>query len=252
MDIKDSVALVTGGNRGIGEAFVRALLEAGAKKVYVGTRTVSNADHLVKEAPGRAVALELDVTNPDQIAKAAAACADVNILVNNAGAFEMKTLMTAPDLSFARKEMELNYFGPLAMCRAFAPILKKSKESAIVNVLSAGGIVAVPGMGGYSPSKFAARAMSTCIRAELAEQGTSVSALIVGSVDTRMASHVEGYKEPPSAIAKAGLNAIRKGVGEMDTDYMAMQVRAMKALDPKGQEKAFARSLKGERVTTGR
>jgi short-subunit dehydrogenase len=138
------------------------------------------------------------------------------------------------------------------MCRAFAPILKQHRESAIANVLSAGGIVAVPGMGGYSPSKFAARAMSTCIRAELTEQNTKVTALIVGSVDTRMASHVQGYKETPSTIADAGLRAISKGVDEVDTDVMASQVRAMLQLDPKAQERAFARSLKGERVTTGR
>ena len=252
MEIKDSVALVTGGNRGIGEAFVRAFLAAGAKRVYVGTRTLENAKHLVAESPDCVVAIELDVTNPAHISQAATKCGDVSILVNNAGQFLMKTLIGAPDMSAARAEMESNYFAPLAMCRAFAPILKQYAESAIANVLSAGGIVAVPGMGGYSPSKFAARAMSTCIRAELAAQNTKVTALIVGSVDTRMASHVEGFKESPAAIAEAGLKAIRRGVDEVDTDFMAVNVRAMLQLDPKAQERAFARSLKGERVTTGR
>jgi NAD(P)-dependent dehydrogenase (short-subunit alcohol dehydrogenase family) len=252
MEIKDSVALVTGGNRGIGEAFVRAFVTAGAKRVYVGSRILANAKHLVEEAPDTVVAVELDVTNPSHIAQAAAQCADVSVLVNNAGQFSMKTLIGAADMAAARAEMEANYFAPLAMCRAFAPILKQYPESAIANVLSAGGIVAVPGMGGYSPSKFAARAMSTCIRAELAAQNTTVTALIVGSVDTRMASHVEGFKESPATIAEAGLKAIRKGIDEVDTDFMATQVRAMLQLDPKGQERAFARSLKGERVTTGR
>lgn len=252
MDIKDSVALVTGGNRGIGEAFVRAFIEAGAAKVYVGTRKVENAKHLVDEFGDKVVAVELDVSRPDQIEAAAARCQDVSILVNNAGLFAMQTLMQAPDLSTARAEMETNYFGPLAMCRAFAPILAKHPKSAIANVLSAGGIVAVPGMGGYSPSKFAGRAMTTCVRAELAPQNTSVTALVVGSVDTRMASHVEGYKEPPSAIAKAGLDAIRKGASEVDTDFMAIDVRAQLARDPKALEMAMRRSLAGERVTTGR
>ncbi|WP_296596326.1 SDR family oxidoreductase [Phenylobacterium sp.] len=251
MEIKDSVALVTGGNRGIGEAFVRAFLAAGAAKVYVGTREVANAQHLVDE-DARVVAVQLDVSKPEQIEAAAAKCQDVSILVNNAGQFSMQTLLKAPDLSAARAEMETNYFGPLAMCRAFAPILARHKESAVANVLSAGGIVAVPGMGGYSPSKFAGRAMSTCLRAELAAQNTSVTALIVGSVDTRMASHVEGFKETPATIAEAALKAIRKGATEVDTDFMAVDVRANLARDPAGFELQMRRSLSGERVTTGR
>lgn len=252
MEFKDSVALVTGGNRGIGEAFVRAFLAAGAARVYVATRDVANARRLVEEGGGRVVPVTLDVSKPEQIEAAAARCQDVSILVNNAGQFCMQTLMTAPDLSAARSEMEVNYFGPLAMCRAFAPILGRHKESAIANVLSAGGIVAVPGMGGYSPSKFAGRAMTTCVRAELAAQNTSVTALIVGSVDTRMASHVEGFKETPDTIAQAGLKAIRKGADEVDTDFMAVDVRANLARDPKALELSMRRSLSGERVTTGR
>lgn len=252
MEIKDSVALVTGGNRGIGEAFVRAFLEAGAARVYVGARDVANAGHLVNEGQGRVIAITLDVSRPDQIEAAAARCHDVSILVNNAGQFSMQTLMGAPDLTAARDEMEVNYFGPLAMCRAFAPILGRQKESAIANVLSAGGLVAVPGMGGYSPSKFAGRALATCLRAELAAQNTSVTALIVGSVDTRMASHVEGFKETPATIAKAGLKAIRKGADEVDTDFMAIDVRANLARDPKALELQMRRSLSGDRVTTGR
>lgn len=252
MEIKNSVALVTGGNRGIGEAFVRGFLEAGAARVYVGTRDVTNAEHLVNQGKGRVIAVALDVSRSDQIEAAAARCQDVSILVNNAGQFSMQTLMGAPDLTAARDEMEVNYFGPLAMCRAFAPILGRHKESAIANVLSAGGLVAIPGMGGYSPSKFAGRALATCMRAELAGQNTSVTALIVGSVDTRMASHVEGFKETPASIAKAGLKAIRKGADEVDTDFMAIDVRANLARDPKAFELQMRRSLSSAPVTTGR
>lgn len=252
MDIKNSVALVTGGNRGIGEAFVRAFVAAGAAKVYVGARDVASAQHLVDESGGKVVAIALDVTKPETITAAAAQCQDVTIVVNNAGQFGMQTLLKAPDLETARLEMEVNYFGPLGMSRAFAPILAKSPESTIVNVLSAGGLVAVPGMGGYSPSKFAARAMSTCLRAELAPQNTNVVALIVGSVDTRMASHVEGFKETPATIAEAGLKAIKRKADEVDTDFMAIDVRANLARDPKGFELQMRRSLAGERVTTGR
>ena len=252
MDIKDSVALVTGANRGIGEAFVRALLAAGAAKVYVGARDPASAAHLAAEAPGRAVPLRLDVTKPDQIGAAAAACGDVSILVNNAGAFLNQRLIGAGSLEAAREEMEVNYFGPVGLARAFAPILAKNGGGAIVNVLSSGGLVAVPAMGGYSPSKFAGRAATTCVRAELAGQGTQVTALIVGSVDTRMAAHVAGRKEKPEDIAAAGLTAIKRGIDELDTDAMAIEVRASLARDPKALERGMARMLGQSQVSTGR
>lgn len=250
--IEGSVALVTGGNRGIGEAFVRALIAGGAARVYVGARDPANADHLVAEGGGRIVALKLDVSQPDQIVEAARTATDVSILVNNAGAFLNQRLIGAETIDAAREEMEVNYFGLLGMCRAFAPVLKANGGGAIVNVLSSGGVVAVPAMGGYSPSKFAARAASTSIRAELARQGTSVSALIVGSVDTRMAAHVGGAKERPEDIAKIGLSAIKRGLDEIDTDRMAIEVRAHKARDPKAQERALARMLDMDVISTGR
>jgi NAD(P)-dependent dehydrogenase (short-subunit alcohol dehydrogenase family) len=252
MEIADSVALVTGGNRGIGEAFVRAFVAAGARRVYVGTRRLDAAAHLVAEAPDRIVAIELDVADEGSIARAARDCSDVTILVNNAGQFFRQTLLTAPDLSSARTEMEVNYFGPLAMCRAFAPTLARSPQSAIANVLSAGGLVAVPIMGGYSPSKFAARAMSTCLRAELAAQRTTVTALFVGSVDTRMASHVKGAKEKPETIAAAGLAAIRRGAEEVDTDPMAVEIRAATIREPEALARRFAKQIGATEIRTGR
>lgn len=252
MDIQHCTALVTGGNRGIGEAFVRALLAAGARKVYVGTRHLPDAEHLLRAHPDQIVPVALDVTDPAQIAAAATTCTDIALLVNNAGAFLNQTLMGAPDLTAARLEMEVNYFGPLQLCRALAPALRAQGGGAILNVLSAGALVAVPGMGGYSPSKFAARAATNCIRAELASQGTQVTALIVGSVDTRMAAHVEGRKEHPDTIAQAGLAALRKRQDEVDTDIMAVEMRAALARDPKALERSLARQLGATRLHTGR
>ena len=252
MKVAGGVAIVTGGNRGIGEAFVTCFLEAGAAKVYIGTRKLEAASDLVEKYPGRAIAVELDVTNESQVQAAAAQCQDVNIVVNNAGAYGDETLIGAPDMSSARLEMEVNYFGVLSMCRNFAPVLAANDGGAIVNVLSAGAILAVPNMGGYSPSKFAQRALTTCVRAELSDQNTQVSCLVVGSVDTRMASHVQGLKEPPEVIAKAGIKAIEKDIPEMDTDFFAINIRAAIARDPAHMEKQMAKALKLTTLSTGR
>ncbi|HEX8412580.1 MAG TPA: SDR family oxidoreductase [Sphingomicrobium sp.] len=243
MKIEGCTAIVTGGNRGIGEGFVQELLDAGAKRVYVAARKLADAKEAAL-ADERLVPIQLDVTKADEITAAAAIATDVDLVVNNAGAFNNVTLLTAPDETSMRQEIETNYLGPVAMIRAFAPILKANGGGAVVNVLSAGGIVAVPNMGGYSPSKFAMRAASDCLRAELAPQGTTVHALIVGSVDTRMASHVTWQeKSSPRTIGKAGLTAVRHGIDEHDTDPHAVSVRAFLARDPATLKKAMADAL---------
>lgn len=243
MQIEGCVALVTGANRGIGLGFVRQLIRRGARRVYVASRTLTDAETLAAEVPSRLTPIELDVTNPQQVARAANTCPDVSLLINNAGAFSMHTLLEAPDLEACRQEMEVNYFGMLAMCRAFAPVLKQNGGGAIANVLSAGAIRAVPEMGGYGPSKFAARAASNCLRAELAPQGTSVTALIVGSADTRMAAHIKQAKATPEDIAASSLAAIEQGIEEHDTDPGAIAARAHLARDPAGLAKLMAERL---------
>ncbi len=247
MKIEGCVAIVTGANRGIGEGFVQELLDQGAARVYVGARSLADAKAACA-SDARRVPVELDVTNAAQVAAAAALARDVDLVINNAGAFNRMTLLEAPDMNAARQEIETNYLGMLAMVRAFAPILKANGGGAIVNVLSAGGIVAVPNMGGYSPSKFAARAASDCLRAELEPQGTHVAALIVGSVDTRMAEHVTWQaKSTPRDIARAGLFAAAHKIDEHDTDVHAVSVRAFLARDPATLKRSMAKALQDGR-----
>lgn len=252
MEIKDCIALVTGANRGIGAAFVAAFLEAGAKKVYAACRNPEAHDMELDASDDRVVMVALDVTDAESIAGLAADCSDLQVLVNNAGYYADIPLLAAPEIDAARQEMEVNYFGPLQLSRAFAPVMAANGGGAIVNVLSAAAIVPVPNMGGYSTSKFATRAMGVCLRAELLDQGTQVHNLIVGSIDTRMASHVQGNKESPMTVAKAGLRAVRKNIPEVDTDDFAVNVRATLARDPARLEQQMAAALKLETLHTGR
>ena len=245
-----SVALVTGANRGIGLAFVRELIARGAKKVYAGVR---DPDRLTDEFAGlSAKVVPLDVTDPAAVGAAADACPDVSLLVNTAGLFTNTRLVLTSDPDAARREMEVNYFGVLNMTRAFAPVLGASGGGHIVNVLSVAGAFPAPFMGGYSPAKAAALFLSSITRSELADQGTEVIALIVGSVDTRMAAHVRGRKEDPRAIVRTGLDALDRGEHLTDTDFMAIDARARYARDPVRYERGMTRLLKATVMDTGR
>lgn len=244
MKVEGCTALVTGGNRGIGQGFVEELIDAGARKVYVGSRNPADIPESYADYGDKVEIIQLDISDPEHVAAAAERAQDVTLLVNNAGVFHMTTLMTAPTMDDMRSEMEVNFFGTMSMCRAFAPIIESNGGGAIVNVLSAGGIVAVPNMGGYSPSKFAMRAASDCMRAELRSKNIHVAALIVGSVKTRMAAHIKNMKQAlPRDIGKAGIIAVENNINEHDTDPHAVSVRAFLARDPHGLAESMAQRV---------
>ena len=119
MDLKNTVALVTGSSRGIGLEIVKALLAAGAKRVYAAMRDPAIGESLF--ADPRVTPVALDVTDEELVAVAANTCQDVDLLVNNAGINLRTGFIAATDLGNARRELEVNYFGPVRMCRAFAP-----------------------------------------------------------------------------------------------------------------------------------
>lgn len=248
--VEGAVALVSGGNRGIGRAFVEGLLAGNAARVYCGARTVADVPAELVDAG--AVPVQLDITDERSVAAAVAACPDVTALINNAGFHGRDRLVLAADPAIARQEMEVNYFGTLNMIRAFAPVLGANGGGAIVNVLSVAGSIPTAHMGGYSPAKSAALFLSTIARAELEPQGTTVTALIVGSVDTRMADYVEGAKEDPRDIARVGLRAMARGERVVDTDRMAIEARARYAIDPVRWERGMAKVLTMATPSTGR
>jgi NAD(P)-dependent dehydrogenase (short-subunit alcohol dehydrogenase family) len=219
MQIKGSTALVTGANRGLGERLVRELLAAGAAKVYAGSRDPGKVT-----VPG-AVPLRLDVTDPESVRAAAALAGDVTLLVNNAGVATGSQLL-GDDLADLRAEFETNALGLVHTVRAFAPVLAGNGGGAILNVLSVLSWLTGPGFAGYAASKAAAWSLTNATRLALAGQGTLVTALHVGYMDTDMAAHVDGPKSDPAKVARLALEGVEAGRFEVLADEISEQVRA--------------------------
>ncbi|MFC8190578.1 SDR family oxidoreductase [Cellulomonas sp. NPDC057328] len=219
-----TTALITGANRGLGRHFAAELLARGAT-VYAAAR-----DPQAIDLPGvRAVAL--DVTDPDAVAAAAALAGDVDLLVNNAGISTGSPLLG--DLEGVRAELDVNFWGTLAMVRAFAPVLAANGGGAIVNVASALSWFAAPGAGAYAVSKAANWNMSNALRLELAGQGTQVTSVHLGLADTDMAKAIAGPKTDPVVVVRRTLDAVEAGDLEVVVDEWSAMVKASLAGDPR-------------------
>lgn len=240
MKIRDAVAVVTGANRGIGKAYVEALAAAGAARIYAGARDPKSLSSLKAELGDLVVPIALDVTKPDQVRAAAELASDANLLVNNAGVAQFVGLIGASGLEAARQEMETNYFGVLAMIRAFAPRLKANGGGAIVTLSSIAGHVNFPALGSYSASKAAVHSLIQGVRGELRGQGTLVVGVYPGPVATDMARGIEMEKVPPSQIAAATLEAIEQGLEDVFPDPVSQELRAGLLSDPKAVERHAA------------
>ena len=245
MKIRGATALVTGCSRGIGRQFVKALIEKGAAKVYATARDPSKVADLVAAYPGKVEAFRLDITDGTHVAAAARRCTDVTLLVNNAGINHKKALIAAGTLDDAQLEMRTNFFGPLDLCRAFAPILKINGGGAIINMLSILSRVSLPAYGSLCASKAAALSLTQGVRAELAKQGTQVIGVMPGACDTDMERDFPGHKENPFDVALAALDALERGDEDVYPGQMAQGVSAGLAADPKAVEKEFAGYLPG-------
>ncbi|MFF5536512.1 SDR family oxidoreductase [Streptomyces cinerochromogenes] len=225
MELKDAVAVVTGANRGLGRHLAAQLVERGAK-VYAAARRPETVD-----LPG-VTPLRLDVRDEESIRAAARAASDATLLVNNAGISTGSPLI-AGGLDAVRLEMETNFFGPLAVTRAFTPVIEGNGGGAVLNVLSVLSWLHPAGLGSYAASKAAAWALTDAAREELAPRGIAVSALHVGYMDTDMASGVPAdQKTDPAEVAAQALHGIETGLPEILADETTRYVRRNLAAVP--------------------
>jgi len=219
MNTENITALVTGANRGLGRRFAAELVARGAK-VYATARRPETID-----LPG-VVPLQLDITDPESVRRAAEFAGDVNVVVNNAGVSTRADLLEG-SLEDVRLEMETHYFGTLNVIRTFAPVIEHNGGGAILNVLSVLSWLHPASSGAYSAAKAAAWALTDAVREELAPKGIHVAALHVGYMDTDMVSYIPAeQKIDPGVVATLALDGMFAGQPEILADELSRNVKA--------------------------
>ncbi len=214
MKIANKTALVTGANRGIGFAIVKALLDNGVAKVYAAARDVKSLPAFDDE---RVIPLQLDITNVNQVLQAVQDASDVDLLINNAGVAAFTSLVSGPR-DLLERDMDTNYFGTLNMVRAFVPVLETKRDAGIVNLVTIAAFANFPMVGGYSASKSALFSLSQGIRIELAPKGIAVHTVNPGPIDTDMAKDFPADKTSPEITASNILAALENSEADIFPD----------------------------------
>ena len=228
MEITNSVALVSAANRGLGKAYVEALLAAGAAKVYAGARDPTSI------TDPRLIPVKLDVTSSDDVEQAAKTCTDVSLLINNAGVLLANEALTAgPEVALCH-EMAVNVFGVVRMTRAFAPVLARNGGGAIANVVSVVNWFVNPVKPRHCASKHAVLAAIDALRTELQGQSTHVVAVYAGYIDTNMTATITCPKTSAHQVAEQTLDGVRGLSNHVLADMRAKELwKALKRdVDP--------------------
>lgn len=213
--VSDATVLVTGANGGLGTAIVNAALARGARRVYATARTPKD------RSDQRVVPLQLDVSDPDSIARVVGQVGDTTILVNNAAVFPRGDLLTAP-IGDVTGVIEANLLGPIRLTRALAPSLRSAK-GAVINV---GSVLSWLAIGkAHSVSKAGLWMATNALRLELLPDGVQVLGVYAGPIDTPMqpGSDRTGMNKP-SDVAAAVLDALESGEHEVLIDEMTRRV----------------------------
>ncbi|WP_291045097.1 SDR family oxidoreductase [Herbiconiux sp.] len=241
MNIRGSVALVTGANRGIGRAFVDELLARGAAKVYAAVR---RPDQLAEGTftDQRVEVLRLDLLDATSVTDAASRATDVTLLVNNAGITTGTNLLAEGALENIRLELNTHFFGTLGVIRAFAPVLAANGGGAIVDIHSALSWFSIEGANAYAVAKAAEWAMTNGVRLELAGQGTLVQGVHLGAADTDMMAGYDGPMTSPRGVAAAALDGVEAEAIEVLVDDWSRMVKASLSKDP---AEFYAEALSG-------
>ena len=241
ISIKDSVALVSGANRGIGKAITEELLSKGIKKVYAGARKLESLTTLKEKYGNRLEPLQLDVTNQESVDSAAKVASDATMLINNAGTMTHGGFNSENMLESINQNMEVNVLGVARLTQAVLPNIENKPNATIATVSSVVGLGSMPMMNGYCISKAAVHSMIQGLRGELQESNVLVAGIYPGPIDTDMAKGFEGIElDKPENLAKNVVIALEKGDEDIFPDVMSEQVKQAYGTTPKEVEKMFS------------
>ncbi len=218
VDFTETIALVTGGQRGLGAAFTDELLARGAKRVYVTARDPQPAQDR------RIYPIALDVTDLAQVDRLPTLVPDATLVINNAG-FSVPTPLLSTSWDDIITHFDINTIGPLRVALAMAPVLAESPHSQLVNIHSV--LSWIAGSGAYGASKAGLWALTNQLRLELAAQHTTVTGVHLGLAETDMTKDLPGPKLAPAEVAKRVLDGVATGEPEVLVDEVSAGVKAM-------------------------
>jgi NAD(P)-dependent dehydrogenase (short-subunit alcohol dehydrogenase family) len=212
-------ALVTGGTKGIGEAIVRELLQAGFD-VALTARSETEVEIMASEVenvgPGKVLGLAADVRDPAScesvVEQVVETFGGLHVLVNNAGVgiFAPIHEMSLDDW---HAQIDTNLTGVFYLSRAAIPALMRSNDAWIINIGSLAGRNTFAGGAAYNASKFGLLGMTEAMMLDLRYEGIRVTSIMPGSVDTEFGSRPAGEKEgwalTPEDVSRAVLDLLR-------------------------------------------
>ncbi|OBZ12079.1 short-chain dehydrogenase/reductase [Bacillus sp. FJAT-27264] len=218
---KNSVWIITGCSTGFGRELAKATIEAGYKVVVTARNLASIAD-LVSGNTDNVLAVELDVTKPEQVENAVRATVEkfgrIDVLVNNAGVGYFSSIEEAAEEE-TRKMFEINFWGLMNMTRAVLPYMRNQRSGHIINISSIGGLVSFPGVGYYNASKYAVEGISESLSKEVAQFNIDVTLIEPsnfrtdwsGRSATRTESSIKEYEELISSFVNGEFHGKEPG-----------------------------------------
>ena len=241
ISIKDSIAIVSGANRGIGKAITEALLNKGIKKVYAGARKPESLTALQEQYGERLVPVQLDVTNQTSVENAAKATLDATMLINNAGVMAHGGFNDKNILESIHQNMEVNVLGVARLTQAVLPNIANKPNAVIATVSSVVGLGSMPMVNGYSVSKAAVHSMIQGLRGELQDSNVLVAGIYPGPIETDMVKDFEGIElDKPENLAKNVVAGLAQGEEDIFPDVMSAKVKQAYGTTPKEVEKMFS------------